>query len=569
MKTAQTVPRVNHLTAKESMSYPYPLSASVHHVALTAVLAGLLVGLTGCNSLLPTRPASDLASDTPFTETEGLPSEAFTQALTDPIDPPASAQVDDLWSRIRAQIHMQTRDSAEIEARIQEQMRWFTEHPDYLKRVSERASPFLYLIVEAVEDRQIPMEMALLPVVESGFQPFAYSHGRAAGLWQFIPSTGEHFGLKQNWWYDGRRDVHAATHAALDYLSQLAGQFDGDWLLALASYNAGGGTVRRAIARNERDGHPTDFWNLKLPRETMNYVPRLLAVSRLIADPEKYGITLTAIPNEPQLVRIDVGSQIDLARAADLAGMSLDELHALNPAFNRWATDPDGPHQLLLTADAAAELQAGLDNLPHDERIEWRRHVVRSGDTISEIAQRYHTTAQTLKSINGLPNNRIRVGDALLVPTSSLPLDQYKLSADQRLASKQSRGNGKRDVYTVAYGDSLWTIAHRFGVTTRQLARWNGMAPGDVLKIGRTLVVWNTGAKTVSTPKPMKVSSSKALIRTISYQVRKGDSLYEIARKFQVSVNDLRRWNAKTLGKFLQPGQRLTVHVDLTRQGSA
>lgn len=554
------------------MSYPYPLSASVRHVTLTAVLAGLLVGLTGCNSL-PTRPASGsasvLAADTSFTESEGLPSEAFTQALTDPIDPPGSTQDDDLWSRVRAQIHMKTRDSDEIEARIQEQMRWFTEHPDYLKRVSERASPFLYLIVEEVENRQMPMEMALLPVVESGFQPFAYSHGRAAGLWQFIPSTGEHFGLKQNWWYDGRRDVHAATHAALDYLSQLAGQFDGDWLLALASYNAGGGTVRRAIARNEQDGHPTDFWHLKLPRETMNYVPRLLAVSRLIADPEKYGIALTAIPNEPKLVRIDVGSQIDLARAADLAGMSLDELHALNPAFNRWATDPDGPHQLLLTPDAAAELQAGLDNLPHDERIEWRRHVVRSGDTISDIAQRYHTTEQTLKSINGLHNNRIRVGEALLVPTSSLPLDQYKLSADQRLASKQSGGSGKRDLHTVAYGDSLWSIAHRFGVSTRELARWNGMAPGDVLKIGRTLVVWNASTKTVSTPKAMKVSSGKALMRTISYQVRKGDSLYEIARKFQVSVNDLRRWNAKTLGKFLQPGQRLTVHVDLTRQGSA
>ncbi|MCB1734979.1 MAG: LysM peptidoglycan-binding domain-containing protein [Gammaproteobacteria bacterium] len=556
---------MTHITTKEPMSYPYLLPNAVRNAVLTAFLAGL----AGCNALLPVKSGTEATTNNTFLESETVPSESTIAPKSDVPDAASADQVNDLWSRIRAELKLTTPDSDEIESRIQAQMTWFTEHPDYLGRVSERASPFLYLIVEEVEDREMPMEMALLPVVESGFQPFAYSHGRAAGLWQFIPSTGEHFGLKQNWWYDGRRDVHAATHAALDYLSQLAGQFDGDWLLALASYNAGGGTVRRAIARNQREGHPTDFWSLQLPRETMNYVPRLLAVSRLVADPAKYGIALTSIPNEPKLVHVDVGSQIDLARAAELAGMTLDELHALNPGFNRWATDPDGPHKLLLTPDAAAELQAGLDNLPHDERIEWRRHVVRQGDTLSDIAHRFHTTAQVLKSINGLHSNQIRIGDALLVPTSSLPLDAYKLSADQRLASKQSRGNGKRDVYTVAYGDSLWTIAHRFGVSTRQLAAWNGMAPGDVLKIGRTLVVWTASTASISTPKSMKVSTSNTLTRTISYQVRKGDSLYEIARKFQVDVDDLRRWNSKTLGKFLQPGQRLTVHVDLTRQGSA
>lgn len=553
------------------------MSASISTPAVLrhSLLAVLFTSLAGCNVFDPVRPDSSAAMDaeivvgeasaepTPLTVTSAAPDTTET-------DTPTANTVDDLWARIRSQLHMQTPDQREIERRISAQMRWFIDHPDYFERVSDRADPFLYMIVEQVEQRGMPMEMALLPIIESGFQPFAYSHGRAAGLWQFIPSTGKHFGLKQNWWYDGRRDVYAATHAALDYLTQLSKQFDGDWLLALASYNAGAGNVRRAIARNKRAGHPTDFWSLKLPRETMNYVPRLLGVSRLVSKPGDYGIPLKPIANQPKLARIDIGGQIDLARAAELAGMSLDELHALNPAFNRWATDPDGPHALLLPTDAAAVLQAGLDNLPHDERIEWHRHVVRNGDTISEIAQHYHTTSRVLKNINGLHNNRIRVGDALLVPTSTLPLDEYKLSADQRLAAKQNKlRNGERVVYTVQHGDNLWSIAHRHGVSTRKLAAWNGMAPRDTLKVGRGLVIWKAKHVADASAHAIRTVSNQDMIRKISYRVRKGDSLYEIARKFRVRITDLKRWNAKTLGKFLQPGQHLTVHVDLTRQGSA
>lgn len=551
-----------------SASFPTPLA--LRHT----LIATLLASLAGCNAFDTVRPDAPQASSGEFVGGEILIGDA-TPATSPRLDNAELAgapveMTDDLWERIRSQLHMQTEDKREIEERITAQMQWFIDNPDYFERVSDRAEPFLYMIVSEIEQRGMPMEMALLPVVESGFQPLAYSRARASGLWQFIPSTGEHFGLKQNWWYDGRRDVHAATHAALEYLSQLAAQFNGDWLLALASYNAGAGTVSRAIARNAQAGHPTDYWSLQLPRETMNYVPRLLAVSRLVAKPGDYGIPLKPIANQPVLARIDVGSQIDLARAAELAGMSLDELHALNPAFNRWATDPDGPHELLLPTDAAAALQAGLDNLPHDERIEWRRHVVRRGDTISDIARRYHTTASVLTNINGLHSNRIHVGDALLVPTSARPLDDYKLSVDQRLATKQNAPRkDERIVYTVQDGDNLWSIANRHGVNTRQLAAWNGMTARDTLKIGRSLVIWKSEDKASAPARAMKVATSNDMVRKVSYTVRKGDSLYEIARKFRVSVNDLKRWNEKTLGQFLQPGQRLTVHVDLTRQGSA
>src|SRR5690606_25387789 len=196
---------------------------------------------------------------------------------------------------------------------------------------------YLHHIDEQADARDMPLELVLLPIVESAFDPFAYSHGRASGPWQFIPSTGKHFGLEQDWWADQRRDIVASTEAALTYLQQLADRFDGDWLLALASYNAGAGNVSRAITRNRNAGKPTDYWSLQLPRETMAYVPKLLALAQIVRDPEQFGLDVPAIADEPYFTSIDVGGQIDLAQAAEMADISLEELYLLNPAFNRWA----------------------------------------------------------------------------------------------------------------------------------------------------------------------------------------------------------------------------------------
>ena len=494
--------------------------------------------------------------------------------LIDAEDAPASASpapVDhakhspgDLIGRIAAGFALPDHDHP----RAARERDWFVRHPDYLNRVVERARPYLHLIVEEIEARGMPGEIALLPVVESAFQPFAYSHGRAAGLWQFIPSTGKHYGLKQNWWYDGRRDVKRATHAALDYLQKLNADFDGDWLLSLAAYNAGEGAVMRAVKRNAKAGKPTDFWSLKLPRETTAYVPKLLGVSAVFGNPEAFGLTLPEVPDTPVLAEVETGGQIDLARAADLAGISVDELYMLNPAFNRWATDPDGPHTLLLPRDKAPRFRTELASLEPNGRLQWRRHNIRSGENLGLIARRYGTTPAVLRRVNQLDGDLIRAGHHLLIPVASKPSGSYTLSAGQRQAgtTAQKPASGSRRVtHTVRGGDSLWSIGRRYGVTTRSLARWNGMGTRDTLAVGRALTVWLPAEARNSASAP---SGHNATLQRVRYTVRPGDSLYAIASRFNVSIAELRRWNDLS-SDLLHPGQKLTLHVDVTRQARA
>ena len=424
----------------------------------------------------------------------------------------------------------------------------------------------MHLILEEVEARGLPTELALLPIVESAFQPFAYSHGRAAGIWQFIPSTGRIYGLKQNWWYDGRRDVYASTIAALKYLENLGREFDGDWLLALAAYNSGSGTVRRAVSRNKRKNLPTDFWHLKLPKETQAYVPKLLALKRLVAEPGEHNITLRCIEDAPYLERVDTGSQIDLAMAADMADLDLETLYRLNPGFNRWATNPDGPHYLMVPIEKADGLRENLEAVPPEKRITWKRHKIRQGETLSHISDRYDISVPNIKRLNNLRSNRLREGKHLVIPVSSRNLSEYNLTAYQRKRTLQSISRtGKRVVHIVQPGESFWEISRRYDVSTRNLARWNGMAIRDPLRAGQKLVIW--------TRKPASPTATSALsngintIRKISYRVRNGDSLYRIASKFNVAISDLHRWNSIS-GKYLKPGQMLKLYVDITNQTS-
>jgi membrane-bound lytic murein transglycosylase D len=261
-----------------------------------------------------------------------------------------------IWPRIRHQLNFDIPQNNRVIA----QRNWYARHPGYLKRVAKRAEPFLHYIITELEKNNMPIELALLPVVESAFDPFAYSHGRASGMWQFVPGTGERFGMKQNWWYDGRRDVIASTQGAINYLKYLNKYFNGDWMLALAAYNSGEGRVRRAVNKNKNLNKPTDFWSLGLPKETQAYVPKLLALADIIKRPQDFNLTLYPIDNKAVLSQVDIKSQLDLAKAAQLAGLSLAELQRLNPGFNRWATDPDGPHQLLLPNHTVDKFQQGL-----------------------------------------------------------------------------------------------------------------------------------------------------------------------------------------------------------------
>jgi membrane-bound lytic murein transglycosylase D len=347
-------------------------------------------------------------------------------------------------------------------------------------------------------------------------------------------------------------------------LVRLNKQFGGDWELALAAYNSGAGTVRNAVRRNKKRGKPTDFWSLKLPDETSAYVPRLLALSEIFRHPANYHIRLLNIADEPYFTTVDIGTQLDLALAAEMADLPIQDLYLLNSGFNRWATDPDGPHRLNLPLDKAEDFLAALEKMPPEQRLTWKRYRIRQGDSLSVIARQHKTTAQLLRRVNKIHGNRIRAGKYLLIPVSSQTFEHYVYSAEQRKENIQNQPRkGNKLHYVVKPGDSLWRIAREYKVSYKSLAKWNGMAPGDPLKTGQRLVIWVTDAKTAELMpfdlQPVDTQSS------LHYKVRRGDSLSRIAQRFNVSVSDLKRWNTLN-GKYLQPGQRLKLYVDVTEQ---
>jgi membrane-bound lytic murein transglycosylase D len=463
---------------------------------------------------------------------------------------------EDIWQDIRGKLTFDVPQNKRLIA----QRNWYARHPSYLDRVAKRAEPFLFYIVQELEKNNMPVELAFLPIVESAFDPFAYSHGRASGMWQFVPGTGKRFGMKQNWWYDGRRDVIASTQGAIQYLKYLNKYFDGDWLLALAAYNSGEGRVRRAMKANARKNKPTDFWSLDLPKETRAYVPKLLALADIIKRPEDFNVKLYEIDNKAVLSKVDIQSQLDLAKAADLAELSLAELQRLNPGFNRWSTDPDGPHHLLIPSHKVEIFTEGLSKLSKEDRLAWQRYKIKNGDSLGKIAQKFNTSIDLIKQVNDVNGTQIRAGKHLLIPVAAKSLDSYILSQNQRLAKKQSRQQkGIKTVHTVKSGDTLWDLSQSYKVSSRSIAKWNGMAPRDVIKPGQKLVIWQKGAK-----KSAKNSVENAVIRNITYKVRRGDSFARIADKFNVLIKDIERWNNLSRNKYLQPGQMLKLSVDVT-----
>ncbi|AEF55147.1 lytic transglycosylase [Marinomonas posidonica] len=463
---------------------------------------------------------------------------------------------EDIWDRVRAGYQF----NLDIDRpRLSSQLRWYSSHPRYLDRVSKRGERYLYYIVDELEKAGIPTEIALLPIVESGFDPFGYSHGRASGPWQFIPSTGQMYGLDQTWWYDGRRDIIGSTQAAIAYLTRLHKMFDGNWLHALASYNSGEGTVMRAIRKNKRAGKPTDFWSLDLPRETRAYVPKLIALAKIIKHPEKYNYNTYFIPNKPYFDVVNIGGQLDLAQAAQMANISIDEVYLLNPGFNQWATSPDGPHRLLIPVSKAKNFRTKLAEIPNKERVTWVRYTVKAGDNLLLVAKQHNTTVNVLQNVNKISSSLIRVGQELMIPVAGNNIESYTLSSHQRLLAKQSRAPNRNKIkikYTVNSGDSLWLIANKYGTTSKTLARWNGMGLGDPLMPGKKLVVWLEPKKSQTT--------QRSVMKKVVYTIRSGDSLAKVANKFKVSVNDIRGWNPKVGSKkYVQPGDRVTLMINV------
>lgn len=383
-------------------------------------------------------------------------------------------------------------------ARLDRQIAWYQRNNSSLRNSLNRAEPFIAWILDQLEAKQMPTELALIPVIESGYQPLALSPAHAAGLWQFMPATGDRFGLEQNRWYDGRRDVVDSTQAALEYFSYLRDEFDGDWLLALAAYNAGEGTVARALRHNRERKMPTDFLSLELPQHTQEYVLKLLALRDIVLAPGHYGIKLPELEPTTQIALIETSSKIDLDKAASMAGLSLADVQRLNPGLRRSTTPPQGPHRLVLPLTAANRFAAHLTD-----------------------------RASALKD-NDEP-----------------ALAQTDLTQPAPRAATNS--------HRVRSGETLWSLARRYGLTVDQLAKLNGIEADTALRAGQTLQVGAAGHEDGPAAHDRQ---------TMHYTVRRGDSLIQISRRYRVAISDLRKWNGLRTDQYLQPGQKLTLYLD-------
>lgn len=424
-----------------------------------------------------------------------LPDKTVEELARTPTDPVQTVAQDDdapggdLWKRIGANLNIPRHmDRREVKGRLA----WYAKNQKYLDRVAARGSLYLHYIVGEVEKRGMPLELALLPIVESAFQPRARSHKAAVGIWQFIQGTGERYGLKQNCSYDGRRDIVAATKAALDYLEDLNAEF-GDWLLAVAAYNTGERNVARAIRRNRRAGKDTDFFSLRLHRETRGYVPSLLAVAELVANPERHGIVWQPVPDQQYFAQVDTGGRIDLAVAAKLAALTNDELRDLNPGYEDWATRTQDAHRLLLPVSSEKSFLEKIAGLTPAQRLtsadvgEQCYYIVKRGDTLSHIAQRYRgVSARQLQAWNGISRPRsIKPGQKLKV---------FAAPAGQAVAGQPAQ---EPIAYIVRRGDNLSKIARKFSVTLKQLLAWNNLRKNDTIYPRQKITVYQSGSRSV------------------------------------------------------------------------
>ena len=512
------------------------------------ILLSAMLFLAGCAATGGTvAPEPEAAPEMP-PAVEPAPSSAATidEHLFEP--EPVAVVHETVWDRVVHNFALPECSDHEVALNWAQ---WYADHPDYMARIFKRAQPWIYHIADRLEQRGMPGEIALLPIVESAYDPFAFSSGRALGAWQFIASTGRNYGLNQDWWYDGRRDVWASTDAALDYLQYMADSlFEGDWLLALAGYNSGENRVLKQVQRNRKAGKPADFWSLKLPKETRGYVPKLLGLACLFENPQDYDFTLPATPNEPVVAAVDLGEQADLVLVSQLAEVPIDVLFSLNPGYNRWATSPEGPSRVVLPVENAQRLEARLQDVDSATLMKWDQVVVQNGDTLSGISARHEVPVSILRSANDIRDDLIRPGQKLRLPRDNQSMvDPLYAQAAQELQRLQSGLiAAQRVTHRVRPGESLSVIARRYRVSVGDLQRWNNISDPRKLRAGRTITVFHSPAQ------PAAAQGGG----TVKYVVQRGDSLWSIARKYDVRVKDLKSWNGLG-GSTLHPGQSLRI----------
>lgn len=509
-----------------------------------------LLALALSLSFFVVTPAAQAAS-----EDDDIPaSVANAEAL--PADDASSVEElgvpSDVWERIRRGYAMPVLQSKLVDRWVD----FYTRDPAYLRRMSERAGQYLYHIVEEIENRGMPTELALLPFVESAFQAEALSRAKAAGLWQFMPATGKAYDLAQNLWRDDRRDILESTRAALDYFEYLHGMF-GDWHLALAAYNWGEGSVQRAIQRAKRRKQPTDYLHLRMPRETANYVPKLEAVKRIISNPSKYGITLPDVGNEPFFVTITKPRDIDIETAAELAGMPLEEFRRLNPSYKLPVIVASHNNVMLLPAD---KLDFFVDNLASwmdsgQPLSQWTTYRLQQGETLAQVAGRSGMTEDELRKVNGIPKGRRVLANSTLLVRSTGTEDQQDIAAELANAKLQlsPTTTWRRVTYRVRSGDTLSGIARRWRITMKSIVTANRLR-SDRLRVGQRLVLTVPNVPRQAIASTQRSESSQHVI----HRVRSGETLSTIASRYGVSIAQLKMTN-RIRTNLIRPGQRLRI----------
>ncbi len=507
-----------NLSNTNSMSAKFSTKPSVF-LAFFSVCVLACAALYTPHAIADSKAPANVSTNVSDVQIEIIDTPASGDLVSDPIqayiattDANEDGQ-EDLWGRIKDGYGIPDVESAYAT----KHETWYASRPDYVKRMVERSQRYLFHIVEEVQKRNMPTEIALLPMIESAFNPQANSTSKASGIWQFIPSTGKNFGLKQNWWVDNRRDVTAATNAALDYLQKLHGMF-GTWDLALAAYNAGEGTVQRAIDKNRRQGLPTDYESLSLPEETRNYVPKLQAIKNIVTDPEKFGLKIGSIPNRPYFARVTTPKQIDSKLAAQLAEISYDEFISLNPSYNRPVITSTGEKQQLLLPVWAAERFA--DNLANYDKplTSWQTYNAKRGERMDNIAKKFGLNVGELRNVNGLhATGKLRNSQTMLVPAtySGKPLsDASEIKSDSINAAEMENNNhidqsaeiepspSRAVIHKVKNGDTLQSLASKYGTSAKSLMKINHLKSAK-LKAGQSLKI---SEATVSRGKFVKAS---------------------------------------------------------------
>lgn len=459
--------------------------------SLRLVLACVTLLVAGCASVPSGSSPAAVPTSTPRASVGAqpvVPSGPLSQigtASTPGIDVATLATPVDLWERIRRGLSMPDLDN-EL---VREHERWYLNRPDYIQRMTERSSRYLFHIVEEIERRNLPMELALLPFIESAFNPQAVSSARAAGMWQFMPATGASFDLKQNVFRDDRRDVLASTRAALDYLQQLHARF-GDWHLALAAYNWGQGNVNRAITRNTRAGLPASYIDLTMPAETRHYVPKLQAVKNIVARPQAYGATLPAIGNHPFFDTVTIERDMDVAVIARLAGISEADFRALNPSLKQPVVMAAGTPTVLLPWDNAVVFQQNLAR--HDGPLAtWTAWVVPSTMSVAQAAGKLGMSESELRSVNNIPPRmQVRAGSSLLVHrTGARDRDVPEHVADNAMLALQPDVVLRRTTVKARKGETVASLARRYKVSAASVAEWNKLSAGAALKAGQSVTL--------------------------------------------------------------------------------